>query len=128
MKLTELYEAVGTVIQLQLNYYHESGERPEVYTEVKEFPSNKMAPKWYGPHEKLSDIYWRDDQVSRDEGIRRIDFKYNDNDANNSLDDDDRHVEAIGEFKQKTNKNGKFFYTEYEGIENDEWFLTFFPR
>ena len=128
MKLTELNEAVGTVIQLQLNYYHEQGEHPDVYTEVKEFPSNKDRPRWIGPHEHLDEIYWRDEQVERDEGIRRIDLRYNDNDANSSYVDDERHTEAIEEFKQKTNKQGKFFYTEYEGMENDEWFLTFFPR
>ena len=127
MKLTNLYETAGSVVQLHLQYYHDAGEQDYMFTEVNEYNSKKH-PTWVGPHKNLDDIYWKDEQVNIKEGIRRIDLRYNDTNAISSFDDDKTHKEAVKEFIEKTNKQGKFFYTEYEGVDADNWFVTFFAR
>ena len=124
MKLTQLKEAKyrgrhARAVHLVFEHSHFPGETEWLSTEVLYF-SREM-------HASTLHEITEGEEISRGEGVRRINLRYNDNNSYSSADDDEQYKSAVEEFMEKTNRHGKFFYTDNDDVDRGKWTLTFIP-
>ena len=124
MKLAHITEAKyrgqhAVAIQLNMRHNHEYGEPEQMGTYIEELSREIHA----------SDINsaTEGEEVSKEEGIKRIKSAYRYSNANTSQFDDEQQRRYVKQFIERTNKRGKFYYEHDDGVDDDFWYLTFIP-
>ncbi len=125
MKLAHITEAKyrgqhAVAIQFVLRHNHEYGEAEFIGSDIEE-----LSREIHAGH--INSATEDGEEVSKEEGIRKINLAYDESIPNTSQFDDDEHKKEVEKFIERTNSQGKFYFVWAEGIDDDYWYLTFIP-